>query len=301
MEIARRTETKRGNKGSKVKASLRRQANKEPKVIENIKTAIFVKGSKSSQDVNDAMHDLHALKKPYSIQYNKTGTNQVHPFDDTTTLEFLSLKSDASLFVVGSHSKKRPANLVMGRMFEHHLMDMVELGFQNYVPIEHFKIETSAIGHKPCFLFNGEEWQSNEDYKKLANLIVDFFRGAIVTNINLMGLEHVVVCTAVEGYIFFRVYRINLKKSGSKIPRVELEEMGPSLDLTLRRARHASSDLLKASLQVPKELHAKKVKNISKNTFGVRGRIHPGGQAFNTIATKKVRAFKKRRTEKADA
>ena len=34
-----------------------------------------------------------------------------------------------------------------------------------------------------------------------------------------------------------------LKKSGSRLPRVELEEMGPRMDLTLRRSHLASDDL----------------------------------------------------------
>lgn len=45
-----------------------------------------------------------------------------------------------------------------------------------------------------------------------------------------------------------------LKKSGCKIPRIELEEMGPSLDLVLRRTHLASDDLYKLSLKQPKGL-----------------------------------------------
>jgi len=45
-----------------------------------------------------------------------------------------------------------------------------------------------------------------------------------------------------------------LKKSGCKIPRIELEEMGPSLDLVMRRTHLASDDLYKLSLKEPKAL-----------------------------------------------
>ena len=43
-----------------------------------------------------------------------------------------------------------------------------------------------------------------------------------------------------------------LKKSGSRTPRIEVEEMGPSLDLVLRRTHLASDDLMKAATKVPK-------------------------------------------------
>ena len=51
-------------------------------------------------------------------------------------------------------------------------------------------------------------------------------------------------------YILF--YRILLKKSGTQLPRVELEEMGPSLDLVVRRSHLASEDLLKQACRKPK-------------------------------------------------
>ena len=43
--------------------------------------------------------------------------------------------------------------------------------------------------------------------------------------------------------VHMRSYKIVLKKSGTRIPRVELEEMGPRMDLVLRRSHLASDDL----------------------------------------------------------
>lgn len=48
-----------------------------------------------------------------------------------------------------------------------------------------------------------------------------------VETIRLQGLEHVLSFTATDdGAIYLRSYRIQLKKSGQRTPRVELEEIG---------------------------------------------------------------------------
>jgi len=58
--------------------------------------------------------------------------------------------------------------------------------------------------------------------------------------------------TALEGKLLLRQYRIALKKSGTRVPRVELAEMGPSLDLALRRVSEAPPDLAAEALRQPK-------------------------------------------------
>ena len=63
--------------------------------------------------------------------------NIVRPFEDVSSLEFFSKKSDSSLVAFGSHNKKRPHNLVIARMFDFHVLDMVEFGISNYSPIRY--------------------------------------------------------------------------------------------------------------------------------------------------------------------
>lgn len=85
----------------------------------------------------------HALKLPHSINFNKK--NPIHPFDvdpsrGLQSLEFFSNKNDASLFVVGMHSKKRPNDLVWVRCFDGQVLDMVEMGLEKAVPMSAFKV-----------------------------------------------------------------------------------------------------------------------------------------------------------------
>jgi len=50
------------------------------------------------------------------------------------------------------------------------------------------------------------------------------------------------------------ITRILLKKSDTRIPRVELEEIGPCADLLCRRSKLASDDLFKQACKKPKAL-----------------------------------------------
>ncbi|KAJ9078955.1 rRNA-binding ribosome biosynthesis protein rpf2 [Entomophthora muscae] len=178
--------------------------------------------------------------------------------------------------VVGTHSKKRPNNLVFIRLFDNAVLDMIEVGLENSKFMKDFESAKCALGMKPCFLFN------------------------VVDQINLAGLEHVITVTAgppkaenQPGLIHFRVYTIQLKKSGTRLPRVELEEMGPSFDMNMRRTRFANPDVMKQALRVPKELKPKKVKNINHDDFGDKmGRIHMVKQDFNTLQTRKMKGLK---------
>jgi len=61
------------------------------------------------------------------------------------------------------------------------------------------------------------------------------------------------MATAVEPTkVLLRQYTIKLKKSGTKIPKVALREMGPSLDLSVRRSRTPPAELEKEACRQPK-------------------------------------------------
>jgi len=268
----------------------------EPKINENGKRAMFIKGSKASSVVSLALQELAAIKNPMVVKYNNKRKNVLPtPFESETSLEFYSNKSDCSLFVYGSHSKKRPHNLVFGRMFNHHLLDMVELEISQMNSLENFKNQKNAIGSKPCFIITGPEFDNDETFKMIGNLFVDFFRGEVVKGINLMGLDHVIgLASNGKNAFYFRHYGVKLKKSGSKVPNVELEEIGPSFEFKIRRTKFADSDARKRTYPPKKG----KKKNISNNELKDRvAKIHLGKQNIDDITktVKKPKALRNKR------
>jgi len=82
------------------------------------------------------------------------------------------------------------------------------------------------------------------------------------------GIEHVVsvICTPTPATlnnasgedisslpkVHIQTYTLKLLSSGTRIPRVELVPMGPSLDLVLRRHQPADPELLKQTMKRPK-------------------------------------------------
>lgn len=268
---------------------------REPKLSENVKSAVFVRSETSSNATNNLLLDLASIKSPHATVYKKK--NKIRPFEDFSSLEFFSQKLDASLFAITSHSKKRPNNLVLGRFFHHQVLDMVELGIENYVPITKNAKNQPALGSKPAFVFIGEEFENDSKYAKLQNIIVDLFRGEVIDKIDLTGLDNAIVCSIVNGVVHFRRYCTVLKKSGTKIPRVELVETGPSFDITLRRDNFASSTLMREALRKPKQLQPIKTKNVSKNAFAQSGRIHMQKQDLTKLVTHKMKGLKRKRSE----
>ena len=62
-----------------------------------------------------------------------------------------------------------------------------------------------------------------------------------------MAVEEDVCGVGKRHKVLMRSYKILMKKSGTKLPRIELEEMGPRADLAIRRTHLASEDLFKSA------------------------------------------------------
>ncbi|KAG6375782.1 hypothetical protein JVT61DRAFT_2632 [Boletus reticuloceps] len=229
---------------------------REPKEVEDARTAIFVRGTHAGEVVQNAMKELMALKKPNAISFSKK--NDVRPFEDASSLEFWAQKNDASIFVVGQSTKKRPNGLVMVRTFDSRVLDMCEFGVDSFVSMAAFK--TTTVGGAGL-----------DDPKQLPKVHV-------------------------------RTYTAKLVSSGTRVPRVELTEMGPRLDLSLRRWQEADPEMWKAAMRRPKMKKqdvekglGKRKKNIEVDEMGdMRGRVHVGKQDLGKLQTRKMKGLKSR-------
>lgn len=82
----------------------------------------------------------------------------------------------------GSHSKKRPDNLVIGRTYDHHIYDLVEVGAENFKPMESFSYDKKLApkeGSKPFIVFIGEGFEAVEELKHLKEVLLDLLRGEV--------------------------------------------------------------------------------------------------------------------------
>lgn len=212
----------------------------------------------------------------------------------------LAQKNDCQLFMFGSTSKKRPNNLVLGRLYENELLDMVELGINKFKSLHDFHNEKIGTNVKPCLVFNGPKWKQTDELRRLKSLLVDTFHREKVERIRLQGIEHVLSFTATEDLkIMMRSHKILLKKSGLKTPRIELAEIGPAIDFSIRRTKIASEELYKQASRQPKALKVVKKKNVSRDELGNKhGRVHVGKQNIQNLQTRKIKGLKKSKEEK---
>ena len=263
-------------KGREARAA-RALRKREPEFVETDRNLLGLRGHSSSAIALHVLRDLLSLKKPAARMLSRK--NDIRPFEDASSLEFLCEKNDCSAFAYCSSSKKRPDNIVLGRTFDHHVLDMVELGVEDFAPIELFKGPKARIGSHPAFIFQGDAWARDSSLIRLQSLVIDVWGGRDLTKLSLAGLDHVIVLTAIDtlssdgsggagagaaataggplssaaykGDIHWRTYALVFSRVGGDTPKVDLVAMGPSIDMKLRRVQLASDDLYRTACRQP--------------------------------------------------
>ena len=192
--------------------------------------------------------------------------------------------------------------------FDHHVLDMFEFGILAFTSIAHFSAEAaggSTSESKPCLIFQGEGWEHGAELQVLRGLLVDFFQLKVVETISPLGIDRALVFTAAPSgdakashKVLLRHYVKRLPKGAEGVaPRIELVEMGPSIDLLLRRTHHPAPELMKAAMARPDTVGAapQKVKNIERSIVSGRtGSLHLAKQDLTQLATANMKGLRKR-------
>lgn len=254
-----------------------------------------MKGKKSSETLNQLLRELHQMRGSEMSQLLMKRTHDVYPFEDVSVVESTSVKYDCSLFAVGSHQKKRPDNLTLGRVFDGHVLDMFEMGVENYKGCDKYAAaEHITQNLKPILIFQGEPFDNSDKHKRLKNLLIDFFRIQDMQEANIAELQRVIVFTCrgeAEPIEMNHLECGAVSETLVKKNAVPFKEIGPSFSMRLRRDKIAGTDLFKEACRKPKVLNPEK-KKANKNRFTdelgeTKGKVFVQQQALKTLNLRK--------------
>ncbi|RHZ61145.1 rRNA-binding ribosome biosynthesis protein RPF2 [Aspergillus thermomutatus] len=288
---------------------------REPQLIEPPKRTLFMHGSKCPTALNTVLKTLHSLTVPNSVLFHKKNEN-IHPFESAESIEFLANKNECGIVVFGSSSKKRPNCVTVARIFDSKLLDMCELMLlpnpdgDSIPAMNNLKMQI-GIGLRPMLLFTGTAWEDSNSaaHVMLKSMFVDMFKGEESDKIDVEGLQYVLMIAAEEPtdglapVIHLRWYKVRTKRSGHKLPRVELDEIGPKFDFKIGRLQEAPKDALKEAMKQGKRPNEnmKTKKNIGMDVMGDKiGRVHLGKQDLSGLQTRKMKGLKRRAGVESD-
>jgi len=229
-----------------------------------------MRGRKSSQNMTQLLRELHNMRGNNLSTLLMKKNNDISPLEDASFIEKMALKSDASLYMIGSNQKKRPDNLILGRMFDGHVLDMFELGVEEYKGCNSFKSpEYISKDLKPILMFQGDVFENSDKHKRLKNLLIDMFKMQDVAKVEIEALQRVLVftCSDIDSPIDMRHLEcVTVTEHLAKRNAVPFNEVGPSCKMHLRRDKMAGVDLYKDACRKPKVQNVEKKKE-RKNKF----------------------------------
>ena len=327
--------------GAKTGRGRRILAAREPQRIEkDHKNVLMLYGNRRSAIVKDVLDDLYTLKRTEATRLGRLNEG-IRPFEahgGEVELERLCKKADeASLFIAASSTKKRKHNLVFGRIFDSMLYDAVEVGVdeKGLKFMRDFKGKSSACeGNKPLVVFAGEAFETDDFLTQFKETMLDLFRGPPAPSLNLAGVDRLItfaVSTDTDAdagastgasageqqqqqsagvfsgsarhKILMRQYRILFKKSGTKVPRVALEEMGLSVTMRPRRFRPPLAEQRKRALvALPRPAHAAPApKNVERDLLrGTVGKVYVPSQDIDSMALRRMKGSKRKAERKPE-
>ena len=132
--------------------------------------------------------------------------------------------------------------------------------------LQQFKGEKCKIGVKPLLSFSGSQFEDPipNEYTLAKSIFLDLFRGAETQTVDVEGLQLLISFFVGEepeegkkAQIHMRCWRIITRRSGQKVPRVEVEEIGPRIDFKIGRIKEADPGIWKEAMKKVKGTEVK--------------------------------------------
>lgn len=221
------------------------------------------------------------------------------------------------MVVFGSSTKKRPNCITLMRVFDSKTLDMCEMMLlqnesdEDAVPAMNNLTMHIGVGLRPMLIFAGSPWDdpTSTPHVMLKSMFTDMFKGEEGDKIDVEGLQYALMVAAEEPaqglapVIHLRWYKLRTKRSGHKLPRVELDEIGPKLDFKIGRLQEAPRDVMKEAMKQGKRPNeeVKPKKNIGMDAIGDKvGRVHLAKQDLSGLQTRKMKGLKRRAGVESD-
>ncbi|CAA6673994.1 unnamed protein product [Spirodela intermedia] len=220
-------------------------SNRGPKIGRESKEVSNSSGARSSAVLNAVLTQIYHLKRDNAMRFTKKN-DRVMPFESAgeASLEFLS-QIDCSLFVSWEEC------LIIT------FYDLVEVGVENFKTMKSFSYDEKIaprMGSKPFFALIGEGFESSGELKHLKEVLLDL-SGERVFQRPLIDFMHLIV-QVVDNLNLAGVGRALCVPISLQTP-IELVEVGPSMDLVVRRHRLPNASLQKEAMKGAHIVHGK--------------------------------------------
>ena len=222
------------------------------------------------------------------------------------------MKNECAVVCFATSNKKRPNAMHISRIYDNKLLDTIELLLISEDKDSKFQI---GVEMKPLMVFAGSQWEDTSSsetakvFRQLKGVFLDLFQGEEIASVDVAGLQYVLSVSATEGeveemenrpVVCLRWYRVKTGRSDTpRVPRVELERVGPEFDFRVGRWKGADEGVWREAMKHgrrPGEARVKK--NIETDLVGDKlGRIHLGRQDLGELQTRKMKGLKRGRDE----
>jgi len=255
---------------------------KMPKNKENERSALFLKASKMSPTLKDALKEFMTLKFPFAKE--RIAGQVKNPLASIDDVVSKCSKNDCSLFAFGrSAIKKKRDFLTLGRSYNDKIFDTVEFLVKNFKSMKEFKDSDFEMRTVPTLVFNGSLFESDDVLRNTKELLITFFNSRPHEKLNPKALSLILSFTATsDKNVLLRTYRYVQKSSEEFI----IDETGPSMDLEITQHTEADRELRREAIKKPQDLvsKAKNNRNSERDDLGNKyGKLRIAPQDLNRL------------------